>query len=344
MTAVMDILNNHGKSQRIYRNMLAFIVPAQDLMSSLKEAARLYLAWKSVKDDSDNEVLNLDTVQKNETKSNLTRSNETIDARIKETYCWLLVPDIDKNVDMKTIVWNAIRIGGGSDGIIPKAAKKMIQDEAVITQWAPRLLKIELDNVLWKDSDHIAIKTLWEYLCTYCYLPRLANEKVLEEAIRSGVNSTEYFAFASGIDNARYIGLKFNQSIGTIERSGYLVKIDVGQKQLEKEKVDEDIKGTNGKGKVDNKRPIPGPTPDPFPEPKNTRYYMSAQLDTTRIGRDIQKLVEEVICHLTSADGAQVEVTLEVNATTPDGFSQQVVRTVSENCRTLRVNTSGFEE
>lgn len=71
---------------------------------------------------------------------------------------------------------------------------------------------------------------------------------------------------------------------------------------------------------------------------------MSAPLDTTRIGRDVQRLVEEVISHLTSADGAQVEVTLEVNVQAPDGLSLQVVRTVSENCRTLRVRTFGFDE
>lgn len=72
---------------------------------------------------------------------------------------------------------------------------------------------MELDNVLWRESDNIAIKKLWEYLCTYCYLPRLAGEQVLEEAIRNGLNSTEYFAVASGFDGTRYIDLKFNQYV-----------------------------------------------------------------------------------------------------------------------------------
>lgn len=78
--------------------------------------------------------------------------------------------------------------------------------------------------------------------------------------------------------------------------------------------------------------------------PKNTRFYMSVPLDTTRIGRDVQRLVEEVITHLTTADGTQVEVSLEVNVQAPDGLSQQTVRTVSENCRTLHIENFGFEE
>jgi len=362
MTTVSDIFNNRGNTPRIYRNMIAFIAPDQDLISSLKQAVRIYLAWKSIKDDS--EDLNLDASQNRETDNNLRRSNETLDARIKEAYCWLLVPYIDKSADMKTIVWDAIRISGGNDSIISKAAKKMLQNEAIITQWAPALLLMELDNVLWRETDNIAIKKLWEYLCTYCYLPRLAGEQVLEEAIRNGLNSTEYFAVASGFDGTRYIDLKFNQYVGNVEHSGYLVKVSVAQKQLAEEAAKRQAQaaqaggttspassGGNGGTTINYPQPVNGSTTGspvretPAPEvPKNTHFFMSSQLDTTRIGRDVQRLVEEVIHHLTSVDGAQVEVSLELNVTSPEGMSPQTVRTVSENCRTLRVRSFGFDE
>ena len=54
--------------------------------------------------------------------------------------------------------------------------------------------------------------------------------------------------------------------------------------------------------------------------------------------------MEEVITHLATADGTQVDVSLEVNVQAPGGLSQQIVRTVSENCRTLHVDNFGFEE
>ena len=153
--------------------MLAFIAPDQELMTPLKQEVRRYLAWLSIKGDS--EDLNLDAAQNRETDNNLRRSNDTVDLRMKETYCWLLVPYIDRSVDMKTVVWDVIRISGGSDSIVSKAAKKMIQNESLITKWAPALLLMELDNLLWREDDSISIKKLWEYLCTYCYLPRLAD-------------------------------------------------------------------------------------------------------------------------------------------------------------------------
>jgi predicted AAA+ superfamily ATPase len=49
MTAVKDILNNRGNTPRVYRNMLAFIAPDQDLIAQLKLTVRRYLAWKSIK-------------------------------------------------------------------------------------------------------------------------------------------------------------------------------------------------------------------------------------------------------------------------------------------------------
>ncbi len=58
MESAVNILNNRGTAPRIYRNMLAFIAPDQELMAPLKQEVRRYLAWLSVKDDS--EDLNLD--------------------------------------------------------------------------------------------------------------------------------------------------------------------------------------------------------------------------------------------------------------------------------------------
>lgn len=360
MSTVTEILNNRGNSPRVYRNMLAFVAPDQDTMNSLKQTVRRYLAWQSIKEDS--EDLNLDAAQNRETENNLLRFNRTVEDQIKEAYCWLLVPYIDKSEDLKTIVWDTIRISGGTDSIVTKAAKKMIQNEQIITTWAPMLLLMELDNLLWKESNHISIKQLWEYLCTYCYLPRLANETVLLDAIQKGINAEEYFAYAAGFDETRYIDIKFNQYVGIVEKSSYLLKVSVAKSQLadeEKSRLEEQMQSTgtttypvnngnvttgvstiSGDGIGVNETGREATTN----QPANRRFFMSAELDTTRIGRDVQRLVEEVISHLTAVEGANVELSLELNVTSSENMSQQLVRTVTENCRTLRVKSFGFDE
>ena len=80
------------------------------------------------------------------------------------------------------------------------------------------------------------------------------------------------------------------------------------------------------------------------PPATNTSFFMSVKLDNTRVGRDLQRYLDEVISHLSNTDNCEVELTLEVSAHTPDGFSQGTIRTVSENCRTLHVDNFGFDK
>jgi hypothetical protein len=62
-----------------------------------------------------------------------------------------------------------------------------------------------------------------------------------------------------------------------------------------------------------------------------------------RAGRDAGKIAEEVIAHLVGQTGANVTVTIEIEAHLPAGVSDQVVRTVTENSRTLKFTSHGFE-
>ena len=104
--------------------------------------------------------------------------------------------------------------------------RDIMQTEQVITKWAPALLQMSLDELLWRDSNEIQIKKLWEYLCTYCYLPRLSGYSVLEEAICQGLASDEFFGLAAAYsqEKARYIDLKFNRTVFNINPSDLPVK------------------------------------------------------------------------------------------------------------------------
>ena len=73
------------------------------------------------------------------------------------------------------------------------------------------------------------------------------------------------------------------------------------------------------------------------------RFYGNVSLDPTRVGRDAGRIAEEVIAHLSGIVGAEVEVTLEIVAKIPNGTPEHVVRTVTENSRTLKFKNQGFE-
>jgi hypothetical protein len=86
---------------------------------------------------------------------------------------------------------------------------------------------------------------------------------------------------------------------------------------------------------------VPGGAPTVATKPK--RFHGSVALDASRVGRDAGKIAEEVIAHLSGLVGTDVTVTLEIHAGIPAGAPDNVVRTVTENCRTLKFSDHGFE-
>jgi hypothetical protein len=69
--------------------------------------------------------------------------------------------------------------------------------------------------------------------------------------------------------------------------------------------------------------PEPGPGPDPEPgsePPGKTRFFGSKRLQADRYASDFKKLADEVLGPLGAAPGVMLNVTVEIEATTPDGF------------------------
>ena len=57
------------------------------------------------------------------------------------------------------------------------------------------------------------------------------------------------------------------------------------------------------------------------------RYHGSVKLDATRVGRDAGQIADEVIAHLSALVGADVQLTLEIEAHIPEGTPEHVIRT-----------------
>ncbi|MCS7051813.1 MAG: hypothetical protein NZL87_09375, partial [Thermomicrobium sp.] len=181
----------------------------------------------------------------------------------------------------------------------------------------------------------------------YLYLPRLRDSSVLAGAIESGVASMsweqETFAYADAWDgdSGRYLGLHAGEQVAArIDGASVVVKPEAARRQLDEEKPDEvaveeagaeATAGVLAPGVVDADR-------------KPRRFHGSVKLDPIRMSRDASQVADEVVKHLAALVDASIEVRLEVSATSENGFEDDVVRTVTENARTLKFDQHGFEE
>ena len=59
---------------------------------------------------------------------------------------------------------------------------------------------------------------------------------------------------------------------------------------------------------------------------------------------DVRWHGDEILRHVSQLPGAELEITIEIQARFPDGAADDVCRTVEENCRTLKFTSYGFEE
>lgn len=82
-------------------------------------------------------------------------------------------------------------------------------------------------------------------------------------------------------------------------------------------------------------------TPAHAAQPK--RFHGTVELDPERVGRDAGRIAEEIITHLAIQKGARIKVMLEIEAELPQGADDGLVRTITENARTLRFKSQGFE-
>lgn len=78
--------------------------------------------------------------------------------------------------------------------------------------------------------------------------------------------------------------------------------------------------------------------------PALRRFHGSATLNPTRLSRDVDAIATSVVQYLAGLLDARLKITLEIDAEIPSGAPENVVRTVTENCRTLKFDSQGFEE
>jgi hypothetical protein len=151
-------------------------------------------------------------------------------------------------------------------------------------------------------------------------------------------------ADAYDVPTKHYVGLTTDGMSATVTGTTLVVRSEVARMQLDEEAArlaptrSDDAEPTSGEPTSKGE-----PSPTPVDETLR-RFYAVAKLDSERYQRDFSRLAAEVIANLAGQIGTEVEITVEVKATNRDGFPDNLSRTVTENARTLRLDSYGFEQ
>lgn len=328
LTRVKDFLLHRGSNPRVYRNILVFLAADDRQIESLKDSMRNLLAWESILQDK--ELLNLTQRDSTLAWEKGTEARKTVNARLKEAWCYLLYPAQDSAQD--DVYWISRKVPA-QDGVLGRASKRLVDDGALLPVLGPEELSRKLQEYVWKGKDHLYLRDLWEHLNRYTYLPRLKHQSVLVNAIAQAIGGLlpGPFAYAERWDEAAtvYRGLTINgaSSVQVIVDSESLI-------------VASDVAEAN---RPQPPEPIP---PDPIPPPESepdqeikpqqpTRFLGTVMISPDRPARDIQQIVEAIVEILTTLPDSEVSLKLEIDAEIPSGLDRKKVQTLVENANTL---------
>lgn len=368
-TWVRDAIENKGASQRIHRNTLIFLLADKSELESLEAATRSYLGWKRVQATSDS--LNLSAQQRKQTDDWVGRLDQTVSDRIRDTFVWAVYPEqFDPTKPFELIADRVPDSGGRS--LAERVGTKLGREDQLVTDFGAPILGATLHSelgALWRDAGEISVGELWGYFTRYTYLPRLVRREVLDGAIQQALTTvlvdSERFGIAAGkdTDTGRYRGLVVppdpNASI-QVTNSTLLIDADKAQEQVDADRAaareaaaQQTEDGAEGVGPVDfawTGAHQPASNSDALSPAESAleaalaRFFGSVKIDPDRYSRDIGNVTREVIDRLSGA-GARLEITIDIQATKPEGFDEAEVRTISENARVLKFDpSSGFEK
>ncbi|MDJ1466189.1 DUF499 domain-containing protein [Xanthocytophaga flava] len=341
-----EILNAKGTSQRVYRNTLIFLTPDKTRLEELKQAVKLYLAWKSIVTDKD--LLNLDPYQANQADSKRKSGLETIKLRLPETFVWILTPY--QEVGGATVLWDESKMNGSNqEAYLSRVLKKLTTQSQLYNDFASSELRINLDRIpLWRGND-VSISQLREDFARYLYLPKLLSVHLLQQAIEFGLSLASWhkdsFAFAESFDdeNKRYRGLRAGTTTMTnMDGNGLLVKADIALNQLDREREEFEAKKKANAGSVTypssdkDETDTDKTTNEPILKTtKKTRFYGHIEADASRFFRSTDDIEKEILKHFVAISGTDVKITIHIEASNEAGFTQDIERTIRENGNTL---------
>ncbi len=351
--AAQQLLDRGGQG-RSCGNMLVFLAADKPRVAELEHAARQYLAWTSiVKEEA---ALNLDPFQSSQAKKRQEASNAAVRDRIPEAYCWALIPHQElsrRDQPYPPVTLQETRIKG-SGSLAERASKTLVGTSDLFTIMGTTVLRLKLDEVpLWR-GNHVSVKQLMDDFAKYSYLPRLRGSQVLLRTIEDGLATLQWeleaFAYADSYDATleRYRGLKAGETARVqVAPDGLVVRPDVAATQFAKERMP--VPATGDASPISSPaQPVKasGDATGDMPAPPRPlqRFFGTVAIDPVRMSRDADTIAREVVKRFDSVPGSRVTVKIDITAEIPNGASEALVRTIRENCQTLKFDTFDFAE
>ncbi len=168
-------------------------------------------------------------------------------------------------------------------------------------------------------------------------MPRIRDLSVLEAAMSdcvSGLLLDSGFGYAEGWNTQKATWYGVRHGVGTIidRHTGYLLQAEIAKELLPNTSAEADPPSSG----------VSTPIANEGIALRRYRARFSTSADNfSRLASDIG---QELLPHLAGTPGSSVDIVVEVSALSPQGFSEKVLKTVSQNATELKSDVSEFHD
>lgn len=361
-----EILKKRGDQPRFKQNRLIFVAADYDSVSRLKDHVRSYLAWRSIVGDYKDNRIVLDNLMAKQAQASLEQAEETVRRMIRETYKWLLAPvqEARPGKGLSDVMWEHFPLNPGAQNWSQEIERVLKENELLISEWAPIHLAKVLKDWFWKDdAKDVPALTVWQQSCQQLYLPRLKDDTVFQNTMAAGAESREFFGFAQGKEDGRYVGFSYGKRTSLImDSSLLLIEPLTAAAYMEALRASEEASRAKtaeaGTGASTATAPAGGGETSHVEDSAKGGYqaggatagqivkkqfYGSIDLDPILAKKQFADLVDEVVQQFTLRPDVKVKIAIEIQAESPSGFDDGLQRVVKENCNVLKFKNAEFE-
>lgn len=354
---VLEYLKQHGNQPRHRSNRLIFLAGDQGVYSRLRDAVKTALAWEDIVNDVEGDRLIIDQLQKKQAEKEEKSANDVLPRIARECFKWLLCPVQDNPTEEKPTV-EAFQLNTSGNGTATSEVERICtENELIISTWSPIHLRTRLKEFYWKaDRLSVGAMTFWDDSLKYLYLPRLKNRDTLAAAVRIGAASKDFFGTAYGLKNAQYEGFSFGDGNVLFNDTLLLIEPEAArQYAIEQKKLIIAIPPEGGKPNLPTaateatetivapSKKLAGTVLVEAQMPKAKSFHGSVEVNASLAKSKLNTIAEEIIKLLTSDPNAEVRITLEIAADFPQGVSDTIKRSVSENANSLGFKVKDWE-
>ena len=346
--AVLEYVRNNGLKPRYRGNRLIFLAPDHGTLARLRDCRTVALAWGSIVDDVKDGRLNIDQLQKNQAEKELQTAEEVLPRTARECYKWLLCPaqDTRHRPEAHGRGVPAEHAGGSSLAARSSASAWTTSWSSAPGRRSTCAAKLQGAVLEGRQDRRRRDGLLGRHAALP--LPAAAEEtEVLEQAIRKGAASRDFFGTAYGQSGSNYDGFKlgdanvqFDDTLLLIEPAAAAAYEAANRPPAPELTLtpNQPPGGTSGSPQPGVAPPVTGGVAT-----KPRAFHATAVVPAATAKMRLVEIAEEIVSVLASDPNATVRLAVEISADFPDGASESMKRAVSENARSLGISKADWE-